>query len=122
MTKARLNSFALWLVAAGLLLRALLPAGLMPQASPNGWTVIICSSAGSYAMILDESGQPAKSDTAANGLCAFACSLGQALLLTGLVFMAFGLGLPLPNLPRHRIGLAGFERQLPHQRGPPHVS
>jgi hypothetical protein len=122
MTTTRINSLAFWLIAAALLLRALLPAGLMPQASPNSWTVVICSSNGTYTLVLDETGKPAPSDTASNGLCAFACALGQALLLASIILFAFGLFRLLPETPRRHIGHLAFRRWLPPQRGPPLVS
>lgn len=73
-------SLALWLVAAALLMRAFMPAGIMPVSGADGWTVVICSADGPLTMTLDENGVPQR-DTAASALCDFACTLGQAALL-----------------------------------------
>lgn len=92
------------LLAALVLLRALIPAGFMPDlsaAASGRFSIVICTAAGTRAGFADATGAPvapgdAEHASVVEGLCPFAAA--GATALAGLIVV-----LPWPRRPRPRV-------------------
>jgi len=77
---AAVKAVAMHLALAGMLVRALLPAGWMPSASPGaGSPLVICTGTGLVQITLDSKGhavqgKPAKDDGQTHQVCPFAAA------------------------------------------------
>lgn len=77
------RQFAVWLLLCALLLRALIPAGFMPNLNPadGQGLLVICSGNGASLLLPDAGDTQAPADTHQDGLCAFAMIGGWAPVL-----------------------------------------
>ncbi len=106
----------------GLALRMLVPAGYMPTATPNGVTIILCSSMGQKQVVIDLGQKAPVKPHAAESPCLFAAGLGGALIGVHALIIAvpFAFALPLSfgaaiaDLTIHRLAAPP-----PPAQGPP---
>ncbi|MEG3089124.1 DUF2946 family protein [Sphingomonas sp. PB4P5] len=115
---------AMWLIAAALLMKVIVPAGFMPIVSANGITIELCSGFAPTKMVMAMPGMTHHQDKPAQGKdlpCAFSGLSTPSMAATDPLLLAIALAFILATVFRvmasARVSLPAFLR--PPLRGPP---
>ena len=111
-------------VLFALFMRAVIPAGYMPEQQSTGWVISLCSGQGVKMVIVDHDGQPVEQDTNSDGAqsaCIFTNLAAPALLAAPPVLLALAVAYIMARgfAPTIEAARRLAERLRPPLRAPP---
>ncbi len=117
---------AIWLALAGILLRALLPVGWMPNPGglAHGAPIILCTAEGVRSILIGEDGKPLESGEQSlpayhDAPCAFAAAVPLSPPSAGITLPAPSIAADAPELPQWQDAFFSLRFSPATPRGPP---